>query len=123
MDRHGSGTGVPFGQMHGEVTDRLADLAGPAAVDTSSGSVRGSALRGPVTTSTSSGDIVLGLDRAADVRAETSSGDVEVTVPAGRYRVETDEAADVEVVDDPDARHTLELSTSSGDLSVRESES
>jgi len=30
-----------------------------------------------------------------------------------------DEGVDIEVVDDPDARYTLELDTSSGDIAVR----
>ena len=56
-----------------------------------------------------------------NVRATTSSGDVDLAVPAGRYRVYTgdDEGVDIEVVDDPDARYTLELDTSSGDIAVR----
>lgn len=63
----------------------------------------------------------LEMTRAQEVRASTSSGDVDLTVPPGRYRVDTgdDEGADIEVVDDPDARYALELDTSSGDIAVR----
>ena len=103
----------------GEVT--LVHVAGPVDVQSSSGSISGSGLSGPVVADTSSGDVVLELTRAQEVRASTSSGDVDLTVPAGRYRVDTgdDEGADIEVVDDPDARYALELDTSSGDIAVR----
>ncbi|MCA1703436.1 MAG: DUF4097 domain-containing protein [Actinobacteria bacterium] len=92
----------------------------------SSGSINGHALAGPVVATTSSGDVTLDLARQQDVRAETSSGDVELAVPAGSYRVEspslgteTDEER-IEVVDDPNARYSLELSTSSGAVAVRQ---
>jgi hypothetical protein len=103
----------------GEVT--LVHVAGPVDVQSSSGSISGSGLSGPVVADTSSGDVVLELTRAQEVRASTSSGDVDLTVPAGRYRVDTgdDEGADIEVVGDPDARYALELDTSSGDIAVR----
>ncbi|MQA17195.1 MAG: DUF4097 family beta strand repeat protein, partial [Pseudonocardiaceae bacterium] len=100
---------------------RLTNLAGTSTVHTSSGSIRGESLRGPVSASASSGDIALELARQHDVRAETSSGDVELTVPAGRYRVDSngdDDRGDIEVIDAPDARFALELYTSSGDITV-----
>lgn len=98
---------------------RLADVSGPSRLHASSGSIRGSLLRGPVAASTGSGDVALDLARAQDVRAETSSGDVELTVPAGRYRVDhSGDEHDIGVTDDPDARHSLELTTSSGDITV-----
>ncbi len=70
---------------------------------------------------TSSGDVALEMPRAQEVHASTSSGDVDLTVPAGHYRVDTghDEGADIEVVDDPDARYAFELDASSGDIAVR----
>jgi len=103
----------------GEVT--LVRVVGPVDVESSSGSISGSGLAGPVVADTSSGDVALELTRPQEIRASTSSGDVDLTVPAGRYRVDTgdDEGADIEVVDDPDARYALELDTSSGDLGVR----
>ena len=99
----------------GEVT---LVLAGPVEVESSSGSISGSSLAGPVHLGTNSGDVMLELTRAQQVRASTSSGDVDLAVPAGRYRVDAgddgrdgDERADIEVVDDPDARYALELDT------------
>ncbi len=100
---------------------RIADLSGPSTLHTSSGSIRGELLRGPVTASTSSGDVVLDLARPQHVSVETSSGDVELTVPAGRYRIDSsggDGGGDIEVTADPNARYTLELTTSSGDITV-----
>lgn len=104
----------------------LSRVTGPVDVESSSGSVLGSGLAGPVLAATSSGDVELELTRAQDVRASTSSGDVHLTVPDGRYRVDSDggsggvddEGDRIEVVDDPDARHVLELSTSSGQIEV-----
>lgn len=101
----------------------LERVGGPATVHSSSGSVTGRDLAGPVDASTSSGDIAVDLNRQQDLRADTSSGDVEVSVPAGAYRVDTDgdrDGGDVEVIDDPDARYALTLSTSSGSIAVRE---
>ncbi|MGH3912613.1 MAG: DUF4097 family beta strand repeat-containing protein [Pseudonocardiaceae bacterium] len=103
----------------GSVT--LARIGGPSTAHSSSGSITGRGLAGPVDATTSSGDVTLDLTGQQDVHAETSSGDVALTVPPGNYRVDSpggDEER-IEVVDDPNARYTLELSTSSGDVSVR----
>lgn len=102
----------------------LAGIGGASTVHSSSGSITGHALAGPVDATTSSGDVILDLTRQQDVRAQTSSGDVELTVPAGRYRVEAhshgaDNEGRIQIADDPDARYSLELSTSSGAVSVR----
>ncbi len=105
----------------GNVT--LARVSGPVDVQSSSGSINGSGLAGPVLADTSSGDVTLELSRAQQVRASTASGDVDLTVPAGHYRVDTETGDGVEVanevVDDPDARYALELDTSSGDITIR----
>lgn len=100
---------------------RVADLSGPSTLHTSSGSIRGDMLRGPVVATTSSGDVVLDLAHPRDVSAETSSGDVALAVPVGRYRVDSsggDEPGDIAVIDDPNAPYALELTTSSGDITV-----
>lgn len=110
---------VPRGTtVSGESGSGTAVLEGVRGVDvtSSSGDVRGSSLAGPVMVETSSGDVELDLATPQDVRASTSSGNVDLTVPDGRYRVDADGDADVDVIDDPDARHELVLETSSGDV-------
>ncbi len=101
----------------GDVT--LVGTDGPVDVVSSSGSVRGSSLAGPVAVQASSGDIELELATPQDVRATTSSGDLDLIVPDGRYRVDADGDTDVDLIDDPGARHELVLETSSGDVRVR----
>lgn len=104
----------------GSVT--LERIGGRSTVRSSSGSITGRELSGPVDATTSSGDVILDLARQQDVRAETSSGDVQLTVPAGSYRIDSrgsDDEQRIEVVNDPAAPYTLELSTSSGEITVR----
>jgi hypothetical protein len=106
----------------GSGTVSLARIGGPSTARSSSGSITGRDLAGPVDAGTSSGDVTLELARPQDVRAETSSGDVELTVPAGGYRIDArgdEDAERIEAVDDPGARYALDLSTSSGAISVR----
>jgi hypothetical protein len=106
---------------------RLERIAGPATVHTSSGRITGSELAGPVDAKASSGDVNIGLARAQDVRAETSSGDVEVAAPAGRYRISVDgddaggeyPGSPAGLVADSSARYALDLHTSSGDALLR----
>jgi hypothetical protein len=66
----------------------LVQIGGSSTARSSSGSITGRALAGPVDANTSSGDVTVDLTRQQNVHAETSSGDVELTVPAGPYRVD-----------------------------------
>lgn len=98
----------------------LTGVAGTTQVDSSSGEVRATGLRGRTEVNASSGDISLGLDRAQDVVAHTSSGRIQLTVPDQRYRVQASTEGDerIGVRQSPDAAHLLDLDTSSGDLQV-----
>ncbi len=104
----------------GEIT--VSDLRGAVKLRSGSGSIEGRGLGGgTLDAETGSGDITLVLDKAAGVRAHASSGNVELTVPQGRYRVRTaTESGDetVNVTNDPAGQHTLEVSTGSGDVTV-----
>jgi hypothetical protein len=108
----------------GEV--RLGDVAGPVDVEVNSGEIKADALHGTVKAKANSGDVEVTLAAPSDVTIEGGSGDVKVTVPHGSYAVQTDtgsgEVDDDEVVPDPTApEHRLNLSTRSGDISVRQS--
>ncbi len=69
----------------------------------------------------SSGNVDLDLVGVDVVRAEASSGDISATVPRGAYRVRasTDSGHQEISGDDPNAERVLELTTSSGDVTVR----
>ena len=102
--------------------ERLGDRG---MVNSSSGSITGRELSGPMDATTTSGDLTLDLARQQNVRAQTSSGDVALTVPAGSYRVDSrpeggSGESRIDVVNDPDAQYALDLSTSSGTISVRQ---
>lgn len=100
----------------------VADLAGPARLAVTSGNITGRGLgKGRVDAEADSGDIDLQLTRANSVTARVTSGDAKVLVPEGRYRVRTDvDSGDarVSIPDDPAATLTLDVSASSGDLTV-----
>ncbi len=72
---------------------------------------------------TGSGDVVLFLDEAEQVQAESGSGDVEVRLPLDGepYDVRADTGSGdrgVQVSTDPDSPRTLRLRTGSGDIRV-----
>lgn len=101
---------------------QLGDLSGPVDVEVSSGELTGDGLRGPVDAHASSGNITLVMAVPQSVTAEASSGDIELTVPDGPYRVEGDSNSGdrtINVDQVRDARHTLRLDASSGDVTVR----
>jgi hypothetical protein len=118
----------------------VTDSSGDVTVGTGSGDIRVRSVAGSLTASagsggidardvsggsaqvkTGSGDVTLALDRPADVRGEVGSGNLTVTVPAGRYRVQTSTGsgdANVGVTQDPTAEHLLDLDSGSGDITV-----
>ena len=103
----------------------LDDVTGDVVVETSNGRIEGSDLQGGgVRASTSNGAIDLELGVAQDVEARTSNGATDVEVPAGgSYRVTTDTSNGrerIDVANDPDGEHTLELRTSNGAITVTE---
>jgi DUF4097 and DUF4098 domain-containing protein YvlB len=77
---------------------------------------------GPVDLKVTSGDITTKLSAANKVKAQTTSGDVHVIVPPGRYNVSTNtgsgDAMVVGVQNDLTATNTIEVRTASGDASV-----
>lgn len=115
-----AGLPVTGGTSNGALT--LSRL-GAVDVHTSNGRIEGTDLGpGGVAVETSNGAVDIRTTVAQDLRVRTSNGEVTVTVPPGPYRVSADTSngdRDVAVVDDPSAAHTLDISTSNGDITVR----
>ncbi|MEU6645041.1 DUF4097 family beta strand repeat-containing protein [Saccharomonospora sp. NPDC046836] len=115
---------VPRGVTVGGTLDSghlVVDGVGDVRVTADSGGVRGERLRGDVEVTVDSGDVELSLVESRNVRALVDSGSLQVTVPAGAYRVEgsTDSGnREIGVVQDPAASRLLDLTTDSGDVVV-----
>ncbi|MBB5154459.1 DUF4097 family beta strand repeat-containing protein [Saccharopolyspora phatthalungensis] len=107
----------------GEIT--LADIGGKVGAETGSGDIEGRGLRGAdIVAKTNSGSARLGLAGPQSADVSTDSGQIELTVPNDRYRVDTDTGSgdiDIEVAQDPSAPKRLMLSSGSGDIVVRQS--
>lgn len=91
-------------------------------VQADSGNITGDGLRGKVDAKASSGSVTLRLDVAQDVVARADSGDVELTVPQDRYRVEGDSDSgkrDIGITTDSTATKLLRVDSDSGDVTVR----
>jgi DUF4097 and DUF4098 domain-containing protein YvlB len=100
----------------------IDQLTGKLEIEATSGDVGATHLKGgPVKVETKSGDLRLELDEANDVTAKGTSSDVEVTAPAGAYRVHTEtHSGDVEngLGNSLDGSHTIDASTVSGDVTL-----
>jgi hypothetical protein len=96
---------------------------GPVDLRTSNGRVEAKGLKGGgVRARSSNGSVSISPAVAQDVWVKTSSGDVTVTAPTGPYRVSTHISSGsphISVPTDPSARYALDLSTSSGDITVK----
>lgn len=115
---------VPRGTtVQGEVRSGDLTVDGVASADlrANSGDIEIRDVAGPINANTRSGSIEVSLSVPGDVRAEAASGDIRLIVPGGRYRVAGHTNSgdrNVDVVADPSAPHLLDVSTSSGDVSV-----
>jgi hypothetical protein len=107
----------------GSGNTRLADIAGDVTVNASSGNVFGRNLHGnQVNVRVSSGDVTLAVPGTSNVTAHTSSGNIEVTVPDHSCQVVATADSgkvNVRVTSDPTSAHTLNVSTGSGDITVK----
>lgn len=112
---------VKVSTSNGDVT--VDGAAGPVDLHTSNGEVEAKGLKGGgVRAETSNGSVSISPAVAQNVWVKTSSGNVTVTAPAGPYRVSTDISSGsphISVPTDPSARYALDLSTSSGDITVK----
>ncbi|MFG1953804.1 DUF4097 domain-containing protein [Micromonospora sp. NPDC048830] len=97
------------------------DLRGAATLRTGSGDVTGRRLAGQVDAEARSGNVTVELSAPASARAHASSGDVRLTVPAGRYRVRADSGSgdtQVGIPDDPTATLVIDVGAGSGNVTV-----
>lgn len=102
----------------GNVT--LVDIGGSVFVTATSGDITGRDLRGSGDIEATSGNITLDLPGTGDVKAHASSGDIDVRVPDGTCRVKTDTSSgDTEVKVANGTAHLLDLSTGSGNITVK----
>ncbi|MBB4687419.1 DUF4097 family beta strand repeat-containing protein [Amycolatopsis jiangsuensis] len=122
---------------------KVTDVAGPVSLRLDSGSVdvrnvgdlkvhggsgqvNADAVRGSVDITADSGRVEVGLAQPSDVKVQADSGSVQLSVPAGSYRVIGDSDSGHRSVlipqytqnPGPDAK-TLDLNTSSGSLTVK----
>jgi DUF4097 and DUF4098 domain-containing protein YvlB len=102
---------------------RILEAKSTVTVQSTSGDIEALNAAGPVDLKVTSGDITAKLSTMNSVKAQTTSGDVNVTVPAGNYNVTTHTGSGDEsligVTDDPNAKTSIDVSTGSGDASVR----
>ena len=103
----------------GAVTVR--DVAGEVNAAVQSGSIDLSGIGGAVVAGAESGDVRVGLDAEKSVSVETQSGNIEVTVPSGKYHVTAStESGDLtnDLGDDPSGT-PIEASAQSGNVTIR----
>ena len=99
-------------------------LRGPVTLVTGSGDVRATDLAGghEVRAQTSSGDVDVLLTEAASVTARAGSGDIDLSVPEGPYQVKSKhgsgDVSTVGITDDPAAKLLIDVQTGSGDVQV-----
>ncbi|WP_433386983.1 DUF4097 family beta strand repeat-containing protein [Micromonospora sp. KLBMP9576] len=97
------------------------EVAAAATLRVSSGNITGRRLGGGVDAEAGSGNVTVDLTAPASARAHAGSGNVELVVPAGRYRVRSSTGsgdAELGVPDDPSAALVLDLSTGSGHVAL-----
>jgi DUF4097 and DUF4098 domain-containing protein YvlB len=99
----------------------LDSVKGKMLVSTNSGDINGTALENEVTADADSGRVELTLAAAKPVRVDTGSGDVEVKVPGGPYKVSGSSGSGdrrINVPTDPNATLELKITTGSGQVNV-----
>ncbi|HWS39546.1 MAG TPA: DUF4097 family beta strand repeat-containing protein [Actinoplanes sp.] len=114
----------PTGPVKLRATSGDLQVIGGSSVDmeTRSGNLDVAEGTGPVTVRLTSGDVSLDLIEPASVTASTTSGEINLMVPHGDYKVAARSANGETHVQDvknnPKATNVLDLRTSNGDISV-----
>lgn len=102
---------------------KVSDVGGDFEGRTGSGNIEARGLAGATNTArTGSGDVLLALARSGSVRTHTGSGNVDVTVPTGDYRVNVRTGSGEKalgVPHSPSATYLLDVETGSGDIKLR----
>lgn len=115
-------TGVATANVEAESGDiTVRDVAGEVNASVQSGSIDLGGIGGAVVAGAESGDVKVGLTAARSVSVETQSGNIEVTVPSGKYHVTASTESgsmDNDLADDPSGL-PIQLSAQSGDVTVR----
>ncbi|MGZ3141716.1 DUF4097 family beta strand repeat-containing protein [Lentzea chajnantorensis] len=99
----------------------LNTVKGKLLAVTRSGDIDGSSLSGEVIADASSGRVELIMAEPRSVRVNSGSGDVDVRVPGGPYRITGVSGSgdrDIQVATAPDAPLELNLTTGSGEVRV-----
>ncbi|MGC4895244.1 DUF4097 family beta strand repeat-containing protein [Micromonospora sp. DT31] len=115
----GAAGGVRASTTSGNI--QVVEAAGPVRLRARSGDIEARRLAAAVDAEATSGNILVELDRPAPVRLHATSGNVGLSVPVGRYRVRADATSgdtDVTVNDDPGASVLLDVSATSGNVTV-----
>lgn len=122
IDARGLGGELALRSLTGSIS--VEDASGSLSAETSTGEIAGSGLRSPrAQAGVTTGTIDLRFAEPPDrVVASATTGTVHIKVPrGGSYRVEvstTTGARDVQVVQDPAAERTIEVTTTTGDVHV-----
>jgi len=97
-------------------------VAGRTMLEARSGNARALDVQGPVEARVTSGDITVHLRKQSSVKVDATSGDVNVRVPQGSYRMNVHAPSGDEGVTgltpDPASPFTLDVSARSGDVMV-----
>ncbi|WP_170156264.1 DUF4097 family beta strand repeat-containing protein [Umezawaea tangerina] len=121
-DVNGTNIGGAFTGKIGSGNVVLSDVRGEVQVVNASGDVRAEKVDGNISAEASSGNVVVELAKPHNVKADSSSGDVTVTVPNAAYRVSVDSGSGdkkIDVKNDPAGQFELTLSAGSGDLTLK----
>ncbi|PZF92969.1 DUF4097 family beta strand repeat-containing protein [Micromonospora endophytica] len=116
-----SGATGPVRAESGSGNIEVYDVSEPVVLRASSGEITAARLGGTTDAEASSGNVTVELDQPTSARLHASSGNVELTVPAGTYQVRSRAGSgevDLGVTHDPSARHVLDLRTGSGNITV-----
>ncbi len=114
--------GVVLRTSNGDID--LDRLTGEIDAKTSNGSIIGRGLESPaVDADTSNGRISLVFEEPPDrLVAETSNGNIDIGLPALPYRINANTSngdIDLDVVSDPEAARTIDVTSSNGDIDIR----
>ncbi|MFG2058838.1 DUF4097 domain-containing protein [Micromonospora sp. NPDC048930] len=99
----------------------VLDAAGAVRLRATSGNIDARRLLAGVDAEAASGNVTVELDKPASARLRAASGDVELTVPDGRYQVRAGADAgdtDLGVPNDPTASLVLDVTASSGNVTL-----
>lgn len=106
---------------NGEIA--VTNATGAVKLRTSNGGVDVKGVKGGgIDTQTSNGEVTIQTDTPQNIKARTTSGDLTVTTPPAKYQISANDSngdKNVTFKNDPSGKYRLDLSTRSGDLTVK----